>query len=180
MSNARKSRIALMAAGSLIAASAAVAPAGAADFDMAAHPATIEAPLVHAADHADREAGPAVPRWALLAAAAGALAGLVKLIGARKIVRAAGKGAAITVEAAGKAARAVGRSFASPLRFAALMAGLSLFALTGVGLYDVEWIGGLVAGAALTGMAAYGAMKTRKALSLKPVRVKSQNTVNRN
>lgn len=170
--NARKSKIALMAASSLLAASAALAPAGAADFDAAAYPATVEAPSVaHAADHADQQSK--APRWALIAIAAGALAGLVKLIGARRLLRAAGKGAAVTAKAAGKAVRAAARPFASPLRFAALMAGLSLFALTGVGLYDVEWVGGLIAGAALTGFSAFGAWKVRKALAPAPVRVKS-------
>ena len=176
-----KGKAAMLAAASVLAASAALSPAGAADFDAAAQPATIavEAPLAHAADHADEAAaaqkiGP--KKWALIAAAAAALAGLVKLVGARKVADMVAESAVKTARAAASGASAavktVGRAVASPFRFLALLFGLALFALTGAGLYDVEWIGGLLSGAALAGAAFFGLWKTRRALV--PARVKQR------
>lgn len=183
METTRKAKIAMLAASSLVAAAAALGPVQASDFDAAAYPAVVEAPMAapdiaHAADHADRTAMTPAKRWTLIAIAAGALAGIVRLVGAKKLLRAAGKGAAATARVSAKAASAavkvVGRAAASPLRFAALMTGLALFALTGVGLYDIEWIGGLIAGAAMTGLAAYGFMKMRKALAPTPVKARDR------
>lgn len=170
MKSVRKTRNALLAAASALAASAALAPAGASDFDAAAQPATVEI--------AAMEAGPAVPdesgektaigakKWALIVAAAGALAALVKLIGAKRVAEAVSEGAVraarATASTASGAARVVGRTISSPLRFLAVLFGLALFALTGVGLYDIEWIGGLVSGAALAGAGLYGFMKIRR------------------
>lgn len=177
-----KMKAGLLAAASVMAASAALSPAGASDLDPAAAPATIavEAPVIaNGADHADQEKAPqnaplGAKKWALLAAAAGALAGLVKLIGARKVADAVAEGAVKTARAAATsasgAARAVGRAVSSPLRFLALLFGLALFALAGVGLYDVEWLGGLLSGAALAGASLWGMWKTR--LGFRPVRVK--------
>ena len=170
MDNTRKTKVALMAAASLLAGAAALSPASASDVDQAAFPTTIEAPVVHAGadqavDQGDKDKAVTARQWALLAAAAGALAGLVKLIGARKIVRVAGKAAGKAARISGKAAagagRVVGRAVASPLRFAALMTGLAVFSLTGLWLFDLEWMGGLIAGAAMAGVGAYGVMKTR-------------------
>lgn len=178
METTRKTKIALLAATSLAAATAAFGPVQAGDFDPAAYPAVIEAPvapdIAHAADHADQNRQTPARRWALMAVAAGALAGLVKLIGAKKIARAVSNGAAATarvgVKAAAVTVKIAGRAFASPLRFAALMAGLALFTLTGAGLYDIEWVGGLLAGSAITGLAAYGIMKARHILRPRPVK----------
>ncbi len=179
MENTRNVKAAMLAAGSLLAAAAAFAPAHAADFDQAAYPAVIEAPMAAAAiDHGDQKAQMPAKRIALLAVAAGALAGLIRLIGAKKIVRAAKETAVAAVKVSGKAVKAVSRAVASPLRFALLMAGLALFALTGVGLYDIEWIGGLVAGAAMAGLAAYGAMKARMSLKPRPIRIHKSEVVN--
>jgi len=170
----------MLAAASVLAAAAALTPAGARDFDPAAHPATYAVEtqsIAHAADHADEQAAPgAAKKWALLAAAAGVLAALVKLIGARRVAEVVSEGAVRTARAAATGAvvavRAVGRAAASPLRTPAIIFGLGLFALAGVGLYDVEWIGGLVAGAALTGVLAWSLWKMR--LALRPLRVKAR------
>jgi len=167
-----KTRAALLAAASVLAASAALTPASASVFDPVAYPATVEiaAPVhtSHAAVDAGENAHNSARKWALVAAAAGALAGLVKLIGARRVAEIVTDGAVRTARAAATgvavAARAVGRAAASPLRVLALFFGLSLFALTGVGLYDIEWIGGLVSGAALMALVAWSMWKTRMAL----------------
>ncbi len=172
MDRTRKTKIALMAAASVLAGAAALSPALASDVDQAAYPAVIEAPLPaidsgldHGADQDKGQKSTSAGKWALLAAAAGALGGLVKLIGARKLARVAGKtvgGAAkISVAAAAGAGRVIGRTVASPLRFAGLMTGLALFSLTGLWLFDIEWMGGLIAGAAMAGIGVYGVMKTR-------------------
>ncbi len=176
-----KTKAAIMAAASVIAASAALSTAGAYEMDPAAHPATVavEAPLAHAADHADKaeNAKPGAKKWALLAAAASSLAGIIKLVGPRRVVKIVSEGATKTARAAATGAsvavKAVGRAVASPFRFIALLGGLALFALTGAGLYDVEWIIGLLTGAALAGMGLFGLWKTKRALA--PVKVR-QNT----
>lgn len=181
MDSSRKVKAAMLAASSLLAAAAALAPAHAASFDAAAHPAVVETPMVTIdADHGDQKAQMPAKRAALLALAAGALAGLIRLIGAKKIIRAAKETAVAAAEVTGSAVKAVSRAVASPLRFALLMAGLALFALTGVGLYDIEWIGGLVVGAAMAGVAAYGLMKTRMSLKRRLVPVRVKDRVNRN
>jgi len=167
----------MLAATSLVSAAAALAPATASDFDPAAYPATIEAPaVVHAGDtiaQADQRAKPA-GRAALIAVALGALGWLVKLLGPKKVLRAVEKTAQATVKASAAAARTAGRTLRSPLRYLAWVAGLTLFALTGVGLYDVEWIGGLVAGAALAGVAAFGTIRARSLFSLRPAPVETR------
>jgi hypothetical protein len=183
----RKIRNAMLAAASAMAASAALAPAGANDFDAAAQPAVAEIQLVPvdmAATAHTEDKTPITPKkWALIAAAAGALAALVKLIGARRVAEAVTDGAVRAVRVTGKAASgvasAVGRSVASPLRFLAALFGLVLFALTGVGLFDLEWIGGLLSGAALAGAGLYGFIKTRRVLQPAKVRA-SRNMENEN
>ncbi len=178
--NLKKMKTGLLAAASVMAATAALSPAGASDLDPAVTVPTVavEVPVIaHAADHTDQEKAPLnAKKWALLAAAAASLAGLVKLIGARKVAEAVTDGAIKTARVAAStasgAARVVGRAVSSPLRFLAMLLGLALFALAGIGLYDVEWIGGLLSGAALAGATLFGMWKTR--LALKPVRVKAK------
>ncbi|WP_395074208.1 hypothetical protein [Hyphococcus sp.] len=175
-----KGKAALMAAASLLAASAALSPATASTMDPAAHPAIVSveatAPIAHAGDHASENKPLSPKKWALLAVAAGALGWLIKLIGARRVADAVAEGAVKTARVAASAAsgalKVVGRTFASPLRFLGVMFGLALFALTGVGLFDAEWIGGLISGAALMGAGLYGVLKTRKALI--PVKTKAR------
>jgi len=177
-----RTKAAMLAAVSVIAASAALSPAGASDMDMAGYPAivAVETPrnLAHAADHVTDEKPMGVKKWALIAAAAGALAGLVKLIGARRVAEivteSAVKTAHVAAGAASGAARAVGRAVSSPLRYLAVLFGLALFTLTGIGLYDVEWIGGLISGAAVTAFGLYGMWKTQRKLT--PARAKRPQT----
>jgi len=185
MDNARKIKLAMMTATSLLAASAALAPAHAGAIDPAAFPTTIEAPVVPnvahaAADHGDHKASPLSKRLGLIGLAGGILAVLIKLVGAKKVMRAvkasAGQAARVATTAAVATASAAGRVLRSPLRYMAWTAGLILFALTGVSLFDIEWIGGLVVGAGLAGIAAYSLMKTRSVL--RPVRVKSRASGN--
>lgn len=176
METARKTKIAMLAATSLMTAAAALAPASASDLDPAAFPTTIEAPMIaHAADHrvhTDQGAKPA-QRAALIAVALGALGWLVKLLGPKKVLRAVEQTAQATVKASAAAAKSAARAVRSPLRFLAWVAGLTLFAMTGVSLFDIEWIGGLIAGASLAGLAAFGSAKVRATLSLRPVRVRA-------
>lgn len=181
MDNARKTKLAMMAATSLMTATAALGPVHASIMDPAAFPQTVEAPVVpdiaHASDHADQKASPMAKRLGLIAAAGGVLAVLVRLFGAKKVMRAvktsAAQAAKVATSAATATASVAGRALRSPLRYLAVMAGLILFALTGVGLYDIEWIGGLVAGAGLAGMAAFGVLKARLALRPAPIKARA-------
>ncbi len=177
----------MLAAASALAASAALAPANAAAFDTAAHPAVVEiqavSPDLAAIGHQEDKTPIAPKKWALMAAAAGALAALVKLIGATRVAEAVTKGAVRAAKVTGKAAsgtvKAVRRTISSPLRFLAVLFGLALFALTGIGLFDVEWIGGLISGAALAGAGLYGVFKTRR--DSQPIEVRaSRNMENEN
>ncbi len=182
MKSVRKTRNAMLAAASALAASAAMHGAAAGDFDAAAFPAVIEAPMQHQAapDAASEEKAPvSVKKWALIAAAAGSLAALVKLIGARRVAQAVSQGAVHAARATAKtatgAARAVGKAARSPLRLLVVLFGLSVFALTGVGLYDIEWIGGLVSGAALAGVSLHGYLKARAMFT--PAKAKAARNV---
>ncbi len=183
MDTARKTKIAMLAATSLMTAAAALAPATAGDLDPAAFPTTVEAPAItRAADvvaQTDHGTKPA-QRAALIAVALGALGWLVKLLGPKKVLRAVEKTAEATVKVSAAAAKTAARAVRSPLRFLAWTAGLILFALTGVGLYDIEWIGGLIAGAALAGMAAFGSMRLRSVLSLRRAQVRPAQRGERN
>lgn len=177
MKTSPRLKTALLAAASLTVAVAAVTPAGA----VAAPPAAIEHVVV-AVDNGHEKSAPAITaRTAGFAAlGAAALAGLARLIGLRRLKAAAAAGAAVATKAAAagfaitaSAAGAVGRAVASPLRAAALLTGLGALALAGVGLYDVEWVGGLAVGALLAAMIAAGAGKFRRAA------VKSRASVRR-
>lgn len=113
------------------------------------------APIEHAiaAEHADAEtraSDGAVKRWLAGGAIAAALAGLIRLFGWTRISAALRKAGKVAIAAPAAAARYVGEAVKSPLRFTLIVGGLSLFALTGVGFYDVEWAAGLLTGAALT------------------------------
>lgn len=185
MGASRKTKLAMMAATSLLAASAALVPVHAGAMDPVAFPTTIEAPATpvsaHAVDQADQKASPLFKRLGLIAAAGGVLAALIKLVGARKVMRvvkkSAGQAAKVAGAAAAGSAKVAGRVFRSPIRFLALTSGLILFALTGVGFYEIEWIGGMIAGAALAGLTAFGMWKTR--IALRPVRVKPSASTTR-
>ncbi|WP_411820933.1 hypothetical protein ABFZ85_07230 [Hyphococcus formosus] len=179
------SKSALLGAASMIAATAAIMPAHADDYGPVPPSAVIidEAPAstVSATEPETVAAKPVgAKKWALIVAAAGALAGLVKLMGARKVADAIAVGTVATARVAAKAAtntaRAVGKTVSSPLRFLAILFGLALFALTGIGIFDVEWIGGLLSGAALTAAGVFGVLKTRRIFQ--PVRVKAKNRTN--
>lgn len=174
----KSAKIALLAAASAVAASVGGGLAQANDFDYAGYATVVEAPVQADIVHADEQKSPAANKWALLAVAAGALAGLVKLIGGQKIVEsvkeAAPKAAKAAKNAAGKAARAAGSAIRSPLLFLAVLAGLAVFALTGVGLYDIEWIGGMAAGIALAGVSEFGLSKL-KIPALRPIRIRKND-----
>jgi len=147
-------KTALLAAASLAAAGVATAPAAsAAPFGPAPYEVVAPAAQDVAAAHSDDGV---VNRWIAGGALASALAGLIHLIGWPRIaaaLRRAGSTAAATTAAAARYAASVVRS---PFRFVAVMGGLSLFALVGVGFYDVEWIAGLATGVAIAVVAAIG------------------------
>ncbi len=170
--------------GAFLAASALAVMGGASAHAAAAAPAPVEivAPLDHAGDEAKAPAAAQIAQKAGLAAlAAAALAGLFHLIGARRLkafAAAAGPVAAKTAAAVAKApaaaARAVGRAAASPFRFLLLMGGLGVFALTGISVFDLEWTAGLALGAAMTALAFFGIGGARRALALRPAKIKRQ------
>jgi hypothetical protein len=170
MTTSLRLKTALLAAASLTAATAATAYAA----DRAPmEPVAIEHAIA-AVDHGEADkAAPAsaVKGWTLAAGAAAALAAIARLVGFRRIAaaaKAAGpaarRAASAAVTASGEAVKAVGRAVASPVRFILLMAGLGVFALTGLGLYDIEWAGGLIAGVVIAATFFLGARKLRKTL----------------
>ena len=172
MTTSLRLKTALLAAASLTAASIAVAQAS----DAAPiEPVAIEH-AVHVADHEADRAGPDVTakKLGIAALGAAAIAGFARLIGWRRVkaaaaatTRFAGEAASAGVAATAAAARAVGRAVGSPIRFALFFASLGLFALTGVGLYDVEWMGGIVVGAIGAASLLIGAREARKAFAFK-------------
>jgi hypothetical protein len=164
-------KFALLAATALAAsgagAAAAVAPAR----------TEILAPVEHAAD----EAAP-LPAAAKLGIAAVLAAAFVNLVGLRRLHRlfvkagpAAAKAAGAVAKAPVAAARAVVKAAASPFRFALLFGGLGLFALAGVGLYDVEWAAGLLAGLALAALGFRGASGVRRVFARTPAKGASRS-----
>ena len=168
MKNSVRKRAALLAASSVLAASAsfgAAASDGSSPVSAVTPETVITAPLSSpapaAADASEQAAAP-VAKWVLAAFAAGALGWLVRLIGVRKAAAAVSRAAAATARGAatatGVAVKAAGRVVGTPLRWIIGLAGLGVFILTGVGLYDIEWIAGLVIGAglALAGAAGLG------------------------
>lgn len=124
------------------------------------------------------EARPATESWipdtsgemaAAGLAAGGLVSALIALVGPNRFlnwIAAVGTGAA---KAAGKAARTAGTAVAktvkAPGRLLLLIGGLSLFALTGIALFDVQWQAGLAAGAALTAACGYGWHKGKGAVA---------------
>lgn len=133
-----------MAAASFAAVNAAVA----------APPSFAAAPIEHAAEASQespdaRPAEIAVKHWLAAGAVAAAIAGLIRLFGWPRISAALGQAGEAVVAASGAAVRYVGEAVKSPVRSLMLIAGLSLFALAGVGFYDVEWLAGLFTGGAL-------------------------------
>jgi hypothetical protein len=169
MKTSSRLKTALLAAASLTAAMAATAHAA----DRAPiEPVAIEHAII-AADQGEVDKAapaPAVRGWALAGAAAAALAAIARLIGFKKIAAAAKAAGPATVAAGAAAVKAVGRAVASPVRFVLLMAGLGVFALTGVGLYDIEWAGGLVAGVLVATTFFIGMRKLRNSLVPSPIR----------
>lgn len=155
MKNAFKNKAALLAASSLLAASASFSAAASQPFPEVS-PTTIEVPIAPVktmiSDEAPKETS-ATSKWAFAGVFAGVLAGIIRLIGARRAIKAVSKAAQVTARgaatAAGDVAKAAGRLAGGPLRWAAGLFGLGLFILLGVGLYDIEWIAGLVIGAAI-------------------------------
>jgi hypothetical protein len=137
-------KTALFAATSLAAVSAHAAPPPAMD------PPPMEHAAIAAVDDAETRAPEiAVKHWLAGGAVAVALAGLIRLFGWSRIAAALGKASQAVVAAPAVAARYAGEAIKSPLRSLLVVGGLSLFALTGVGLYDVEWLAGLATGAVL-------------------------------
>jgi hypothetical protein len=84
------------------------------------------------------------------------------------------KAAHAAAKAPAAAMKAVAKTTSGPMRYAIIMASLGLTAFMGIGVYDVEWIGGLVIGAALVGLSWYGARRTAKAFSLKHARTQTR------
>ncbi|MGV6801012.1 MAG: hypothetical protein ACWA5L_03735 [bacterium] len=104
-------------------------------------------------------------------AVTGLLSSLIALFGPNKILhyivalgRKTRKAAAHTARGAKSAAIKVADTIKSPGRALILIAGLSIFALTGVALLDIQWKAGLVVGASMAAVAGYGFHKSGKAL----------------
>lgn len=166
MADKRRLKFALLAATALAAGAA-----------HGVHAAQVEAPAVvieaaspvHVAADETAPVSPALRNAGIAAVLTGAFAALIRLIGVDRLQSLFGKAAPVAAKAARavasapvSVARAAGRAAASPFRFLLIFAGLGLFALTGIGMYDVEWLGGLVAGAAAIAFMWYSAAKTRR------------------
>ncbi|MEL7486962.1 MAG: hypothetical protein AAGJ87_07090 [Pseudomonadota bacterium] len=172
----------------LAAASTAAATTAVAVSDEAApyETAIVEAAPVLVAEASSAEApAPIVkPRnWLIAAFATGALAGLVRLLGGKRTINAVREAAATAAPKVARAARdaakapisavkTAGAAMASPLKWAAAILGLGMLGFVGVGFYNVEWLGGLVVGAALASASAFAAWRARTALSLRPVKIR--------
>lgn len=154
----KSKRAALLAAASLTAAGLA---SGALAADAAYAPTLEEVVVTSEPLEPAVFASPAEPerqnRMLMLSAAAAATLALIgHLIGWRTIrrnVAAAGphmaRAARAAAAAPATAARAIGRKMSSPLRALLIFASLVTAAFIGVGFYDVEWLGGLIVGAAM-------------------------------
>lgn len=162
---------AMLAAASFAALGAAT-PAGAA---APLEPVTIEhaAPAPHADENA-RKADQVAGRWLFGAAAAAALAGFVRWFGWSRLAAALRKAGDVAMAAPAAAARFVGEAIKSPVRTLMIVGGLSLFALAGVGLYDVEWAAGLLTGAALTLAGVIGTRRIGQLFGWRQLRINQQ------
>lgn len=166
--SASRMKIALFAAASITAAVAASAHAAPLT---PIEPTVIEQAAV-AVDQDTENAAPAVAvkRIGFAAAATAALAGLFRVLGIKRIkaasaatAAAAGRAATASVKFAASAGKAVVHAAASPFRFAAILGGIGVISLAGVGIYDVEWAGGLVFGALMATAVIIGARRARRA-----------------
>lgn len=152
-----KFKAALLAAVSFAAVSASGAP------PQAMEPAPIEHAVAASHDEAEtRTADIAVKHWMAGGAVAAALAGLIRLFGWTRIAGALRKTGEALVAAPAAAARYAGEAIRSPVRSVLIIGGLSLFALAGVGFYDVEWLAGLATGLALTLAGVVGISRIRR------------------
>ena len=157
----------------------ATAPAAAAVIDTAPTQ-IVAAAATDAPATADEPAALVTPKRMILGASAMAvLAALIKLTGFRAIQDTISAAAPVVAQAAktaakapAAAARAVGKTLKSPMRTAFMALGLAMFALTGVGLYDIEWLGGMAVGVALTWLGWSTSTKVRSAMA--PARAPSK------
>jgi hypothetical protein len=171
MTSLSRFKLALLSAASLTAATAGHA---------AASPFTPPAPIEHAADagydNAQRaSAADASLKAGLAAAALGVLFSLIGWKRVRAFLAAAApaiKKAASAVSAASASAiRATVRAVGSPMRRLSIFIALVAFALTGLWLYDLEWAGGLLAGALIAAAIFLGARRIEKLVArLRPAR----------
>lgn len=119
--------------------------------------------------------GPQGQRYLAWAAVAGILSSLVALVGANRILqwvaaagawlgRASSKAAESSVKAAKSAVKATAKVVGKPGRWLLTVAGLAVFALTGVAFLDIQWEVGLVAGAGIGAAAVWGWRKSGEAV----------------
>lgn len=138
-----------------------------------------QTPWPHHQEHEDSLL--ALRPWHLGAFLAGGFAALVRIFGANRILNfvaaaapSATRAAKAVADAPVKAARAVAKSAAGWGRFVLAIGVIGVFALAGVGYYDVEWLGGLAAGGALAALMGHGGAMMRRGLSLSPIRIRGR------
>jgi len=154
-------KLTLLAAASLVAVNASAAPPAV---------TAVSAPIEHAADVNQDQAearapAVAVKNWLAAGAVAAALAGLIRLFGWSRIAAALAKAGKAAAAAPAIAARHVGQAVKRPVRSLLVVLGLSLFALAGVGIYDVEWLAGMIAGGALVAAGLVGVRRIGRAVA---------------
>jgi hypothetical protein len=113
-------------------------------------------PVAAAVLSVDEAVDPMVKRVGWIAAGAAVLAAIGGFVGWTRIQRALVSVGPALVKVAGTAAaapvaaaKAVAKAVSKPIRLVTIGASLALFSLLGLGLYDVEWLGGLLAGIAM-------------------------------
>ena len=116
-------------------------------------------------------------RWLAVTALSGLLASAFTLFGANRLLqffasagnwlgsstkKAASASWSATKATASAAGRVGARVSRKPMRVLFLVGGLTLFALTGIAWFDIEWQAGLLTGAGAASAAAYGFDRTGK------------------
>ena len=108
-------------------------------------------------------ASPAAPRLIFIGGLLAALGALLRLIGPKKVVETVSAGVKVAASAAKGAAEATVKAVRSPFRAVAIFGGVVVFALTGIAIFDLEWIAGIATGLVGGILAAFGGARVRTA-----------------
>jgi hypothetical protein len=132
------------------------------------HPASAIVLSTHqvAADEERAPLPPTAKTVGLAALAAAAFGFALQFLGAERVARLAK--AAVAAPAA--AARAIGSAIGEPVRFVLAITLLAALGFAGLGLFNLEWAGGLAVGAGFVALIWAGATRFRAALASRRAR----------